>query len=81
MNIIIQNKAIRKKVTINASKAGVVTVIAKPRKQIKLQLFKDGLSAYEIAVRNGYTGTETEYAAEAIHPIIDFTAHYILSKT
>ncbi len=81
MNVSITHSGTRKKVTVSCTKKGVVSFIQRPKKAITIEINRDGLSAYQIAVRNGYTGTESEYAAESIHPQIDFTAYYILSKS
>lgn len=40
-----------------------------------------GLSAYEIAVQNGYIGTEQQFATDLVEQDVDFNAYYILSKT
>jgi len=81
MNVSITHNGNKKRVSVSCTKKGVVSFIDRPKKKITIEINRDGLSAYQIAVKNGYTGTESEYAAEAVHPLIDFTAYYILSKS
>ena len=81
MTVNIKNTDNKKRFTVTSAKPNSVVVKKSQSKNIKLNITKDGLSAYELAVRNGYTGSESEFAAESIHPLIDFTAYYIISKS
>jgi len=80
MVVNIRNTDDKKRFTVTSGKPNTIIFKESVKKRISLNLNKDGLSAYEIAVKNGYTGTEEEFAAESIHPQINFTAYYILSK-
>ena len=68
------------KVTITVSGSANVTSGRVAGKRIVLEKYRNGLSAYELAVKNGYKGTEAEFTSGMIEEDIDFLAHYILSK-
>lgn len=68
------------KVTITVSGSANVANGRVAGKRITLEKYRDGLSAYELAVKNGYTGTEAEFVSGMIEEDTDFLSHYILSK-
>ena len=80
MIVSINSSGNKKNISINCTKKGVVSFINKPKKTIKIEINRDGLSAYQIALKNGYEGTEEEYTQESIHPQIDFQSYYMLAK-
>lgn len=68
-------------ITISKEEKGI-SVLNSKKKNIQLSLFRDGLNAYQLALRNGtFQGTEQEFSESQIHPLVDFTAYYILSKS
>ncbi len=69
----------RKRISV-ASTSGNVVVRLAASNHLQLTKYRDGLSAYELAVINGYQGTEAEFVSGMIEEDIDFLAHYILSK-
>ena len=68
------------KVTVTVSGSANVASGRVAGKKITLEKYRDGLSAYQVAVKNGYTGTEAEFVSGMIEEDTDFLAHYILSK-
>ena len=48
------------------------------KKSITIQ--STALSTYQLAVENGYQGTEQEFIENITHRDTDFRAYYILSK-
>lgn len=69
------------KVTVEVSgTAKVLAPCGRAGKRVVLEKYRDGLSAYELAVKNGFTGTEAEFVSGMIEEDTDFLAHYILSK-
>ena len=69
----------RKRISVAAT-SGNVVVRSAAYNQLQLTKYRDGLSAYELAVINGYTGSEAEFVSGMIEEDTDFLAHYILSK-
>lgn len=68
------------KVTVTVNGSAKVASCHSSGKRITLEKYRDGLSAYELAVKNGFTGTEAEFVSGMIEEDTDFLAHYILSK-
>ena len=69
------------KITVTVSGAAkALTHCGRMGKRVVLEKYRNGLSAYELAVKNGYTGTEQEFVSGMIEEDSDFLAHYILSK-
>lgn len=68
------------KVTITVSGSANVVSGRFAGKRITLEKYRDGLSSYELAVKNGYAGTEAEFVSGMIEEDTDFLAHYILNK-
>ena len=58
-------------VTITCDTAGVVTANENKPINVVLQMSRDGRSAYEIAVSNGYQGTEIEWIQQQAAPDVD----------
>ena len=79
MNLIV-TAGNRKKVTVTATAGAKVRLHKSPPKKVQLTVYRDGLTAYELAVKNGYTGTEVEFVSGMIEEDTDFLTHYILSK-
>lgn len=70
------------KVTVTVSgTAKALSACGRTGKRVVIEKYRNGLSAYEIAVNNGFAGTEAEFVAGLTDPDTDFLAHYILSKT
>jgi hypothetical protein len=84
MQISITHSGVVNSVEVSASVQGVLNVIPSLPINVELQLFRDGQngkSAYQIAVENGYTGTEQDFASDLIEQDVDFNAYYIFSKS
>ena len=71
-------------VQVSASKPGIVTVLQNQPINVEVQLFRDGSngkSAYQIAVENGFVGTEQEWALTLQNiSLIDLTLNYNIAK-
>lgn len=69
-----------KNITVTAPQGVTATIAKTPKNWVILEKYRNGLSAYEVAVNNGFAGTEAEFVAGLTDPDTDFLAHYILSK-
>ena len=59
----------------------LITSDSDENKKVIVNCVRDGLSAYELAVKNGYEGSEEDFMNNFLeNKYIDFKAHYILSK-
>jgi hypothetical protein len=59
------------KFKISADRPEIIEVIDGEPVNIKLSITRDGKSAYEIAVENGFLGTEPEWLATMINHDVD----------
>lgn len=74
MEVTITHSGIANSVQVSASIPNVVSVAPTLPINIELQLFRDGVngkSAYQIAVENGYTGTEQDWINDLLPQDID----------
>jgi hypothetical protein len=74
MEVTITHSGIASSVQVSASIPNVVSVAPTVPINIELQLFRDGVngkSAYQIAVENGYVGTEQEWITDLLPQDID----------
>ena len=46
----------------------------------QLHLYRNGLSAYQIAVSKGFIGTEQDFVDGLVHPEVNFLEHYNQAK-
>lgn len=61
MDIEFSHNGVLKDVSISVTSNASVDVTEVAKKSVTVQVFRDGLSAYEIAVINGYTGTFEDF--------------------
>jgi hypothetical protein len=74
MEVTITHSGVANSVQVSASVPGIINVIPGVPMLVELQLFRDGKngkSAYEIAVENGYTGTEQQFANDLLLEVVD----------
>lgn len=74
MEVTITHSGVANNVQVSASVPRIVNVVPGAPIQIELQLFRDGKngkSAYEIAVQNGFIGTEIEFTNSMLLNLID----------
>ena len=56
----------QRNIKVSCVREGGVTILQSPRR-VNVQKYRDGLSAYQLAVLNqGYTGTEAEFTEQII---------------
>lgn len=84
MEVTITHSGVANNVQVSASVPGIVNVVPGVPIQIEVQLFRDGKngkSAYEIAVENGFLGSEVDFANN-IQNIsqIDLLLNYNIAK-
>ncbi len=69
MKVAITTDGILNEVVVSCDKPEIVKVIPTEPIRLTISLTKDGIdgkSAYQIAIENGYTGTEQEFAKSLI---------------
>lgn len=74
MEVTITHSGVANNLQVSASVPGIVNAVPSVPIQIELQLFRDGKngkSAYEIAVENGYTGNEQDWINDLLPQDID----------
>ncbi len=74
MEVTISHNGVANSVQVSASIPNVVQVAPSIPIVIEMQLFRDGIngkSAYQIAVENGYTGTEQQWINDLLPQDID----------
>jgi hypothetical protein len=74
MDVTITHSGIANNVQVSASVPNIVSVAPTLPTNIELQLFRDGVngkSAYQIALENGYTGTEQNWINDLLPQDID----------
>lgn len=74
MEITITHSGVANIVQVSASVPGIVNVVPGLPIQIEMQLFRDGVngkSAYQMAVENGYIGTEQDWINDLLPQDID----------
>lgn len=59
------------KVTVTCGKPDIIEVVEAMPVNVVLSVFRDGLSAYQIAVKYGFVGTEQEWNNQFQNPNID----------
>lgn len=74
MEVTITHSGVANSVNVSASVPNIVSVVQNVPVSIELQLYRDGVngkSAYQIAVENGYLGTEQDWINDLLPQDID----------
>ena len=84
MKVQITHSGFANSVRVSTSSPSAVVVEQTSPVAVELQLFRDGQngkSAYEIAIENGFVGTEQEWALTLQNiSLVDLTLNYNISK-
>ncbi|WP_264520404.1 hypothetical protein [Flavobacterium sp. N1994] len=59
------------KATVTCGKPDIIEVVQAMSVNVVLSVFRDGLSAYQIALKYGFIGTEEEWNNQNQNPTID----------
>lgn len=74
MQVTITHSGVANNVQVSASIKGIVNVVPVLPMVVELQLFRDGLngkSAYELALENGFIGSELEWVQTLTREVLD----------
>lgn len=74
MQVTITHSGVANNVHVSASVQGIVNVVPVLPMVVELQLFRDGLngkSAYELALDNGFIGSELEWVQTLTREVLD----------